>query len=97
MSTPKRPGSALDQPGLEELDVAGLFVHLRGDVHLVFQPAVLAEAELEGREFVGHAAARPTRKPETRRISRFRSSSEKDSQSERSREKSMSAGFHERS
>ena len=53
---PEPAGQRLDQPGLEELDVAGLLVHLRGDVHLVFQPAVLAEAELERREFVGHAA-----------------------------------------
>jgi len=53
---PEPARQRLDQPGLEELDVAGFLVHLRGDVHLVFQPAVLAETELERCEFVGHAA-----------------------------------------
>ena len=46
----------LDQPGLEELDVAGLLVQLRGDVDLFFEPTLLAEPELERRELVGHAA-----------------------------------------
>ena len=46
----------LDQPGLEELDVAGLFVQLRGHVDLFLEPTLLAEPELERREFVGHAA-----------------------------------------